>query len=129
MTLRLLLVDDNPPFLEAARRVLEGDGLRVVGVASTTAEAVLRHRRLRPDVTLVDVNLGEENGVELARLLSRADGDEPNWVILISTYPEEDLADVIDAPPGAGFLSKSQLSGSAVRELIERSEAGGGGAV
>jgi len=126
MSLRLLLVDDNPPFLEAARRVLEGDGLRVVGVASTTADAVRRHRQLRPDVTLVDVNLGEENGVELARLLSRADGDEPNWVILISTYPEEDLMDVIDAPAGVGFLSKSRLSGAAVRELVERSEGGGG---
>ena len=126
MSLRLLLVDDNPPFLEAARRVLEGDGLRVVGVASTTAEAVLRHRQLRPDVTLVDVNLGEEDGVELARLLSHTDRDRPHRVILISTYPEEDLMDVIDAPAGVGFLSKSRLSGAAVRELVERSEGGGG---
>ena len=63
MPIRLLIVDDNPEFLKAARRVLEGDGIQVVGVASTTAEAVSKHSKLQPDVTLVDVNLGDEDGV------------------------------------------------------------------
>jgi DNA-binding NarL/FixJ family response regulator len=125
MPLRLLIVDDNEEFLEAARRVLEGDGLRVVGVASTTAEAVARREELRPDVALVDVNLGTESGLDLARLLTDPANGRPTRVIMISTYPEQDLVDLVEAMPAVGFLSKSTLSGAAVQDLIER--AGGGG--
>ena len=95
MPLRLLIVDDNAPFLEAATRALDADGLHVVGVASTTAEALVRERELRPDVVLVDLYLGDESGAELARLLAdRAQGG-PTRVILISTYPPQDLVDLV----------------------------------
>jgi CheY-like chemotaxis protein len=124
MSLSVLIVDDNVPFLEAARRALESDGLRVVGVASSTVEAVIRHRALRPDVVLIDVNLGEESGIELARVLADEVTDPPSRVILISTYPEQDLVELL---PGVGFLSKSRLSGTAVRDLIGRHGADGGG--
>ena len=120
MSLRLLIVDDNAPFLVAATRALEADGLHVVGIASTTAEAMARQRELRPDVILVDVNLGAENGAELARLLTDPAMTGPNQVILISTYPVQDLVDLVEALPGVGFLSKAQLSGSAIRQLIKK---------
>jgi len=123
MSLRLLIVDDNAPFLAAATRALEADGLQVVGVASTTAEALARDQELQPDVVLVDVNLGGEDGAELARLLASPAGTGPNRVIMISTYPPQDLVDLVEALPGVGFLPKSQLSGSAVRELVEQYEA------
>jgi DNA-binding NarL/FixJ family response regulator len=54
-----LIVDDNPGFLEAARTLLEQEGLQVVGVASTGAEAVQRAAELHPDVTLVGIDLIE----------------------------------------------------------------------
>ena len=127
MSLRLLIVDDNAPFLEAATRALEADGLQVVGVASTTAEALARDQELQPDVVLVDVNLGGENGAELARLLVTPATTGSNRVIMISTYPAQDLVDLVETLPGVGFLPKSQLSGSAVRELLGRHEGGGSG--
>ena len=58
----------------------------VVGVASTSAEALRLFEELRPDVTLVDINLGGESGFELAEQLHRAGGSSPSPVILISTH-------------------------------------------
>ena len=73
MPLRCLLVDDNDAFLEAARVLLERQGIQVAGVASNIAGALRQARALHPDVILVDIGLGEESGFELARLLA-ADG-------------------------------------------------------
>ena len=68
--MRCLLVDDNEAFVETARRVLEPDGVRVAGTASTIGEALLRASELQPDVVLVDIMLGDENGFDLARRLA-----------------------------------------------------------
>jgi DNA-binding NarL/FixJ family response regulator len=114
--LRCLIVDDNAGFLKAAAALLEREGIRVVGVASNGAEALTRARELRPDVILVDIALGAESGLELARRLVDADPDGAR-VILISTHAEADFADLIDATPVAGFVPKSKLSASAVRLL------------
>ncbi len=118
MPLRLLIVDDNPHFLQAARDLLEREGMSVVGVASTSSEALERIEELRPDVTLVDVDLGEESGFELAQRLVKACDGAPPPVLLISTYAEEDLRDLIETSPTVGFLSKSELSGTAIRRLL-----------
>jgi DNA-binding response OmpR family regulator len=56
--LRCLIVDDSPRFLHAARGLLERQGIRVVGVASTSAEALQQATVLRPDLALLDINLG-----------------------------------------------------------------------
>jgi CheY-like chemotaxis protein len=113
--LRCLVVDDSPRFLDAARGLLERQGVRVVGVASTSAEALRRVAELRPDVTLVDIDLGGESGLELARRLHRA-GPAP--VILISTHAEQDYAELIAASPAIGFLPKTALSADAIRDLL-----------
>jgi CheY-like chemotaxis protein len=67
MQLRVLIVDDNEAFLDAARALLERQGLSVVGVASTSADALERAEQLQPNVMLVDITLGDESGFELAR--------------------------------------------------------------
>jgi DNA-binding NarL/FixJ family response regulator len=113
--LRILIVDDSRHFLDAARGALEQDGISVVGVASTITEARRLARELRPDGILVDIDLGDEDGLDLARQLAAADAAP---VVLISAYPESELADVIAASPAIGFVSKSQLSASAVSRLI-----------
>jgi DNA-binding NarL/FixJ family response regulator len=118
MMLRCLLVDDSPRFLAAARGLLEREGIAVVGVASTSAEALQRTRELRPDVTLVDIDLGGESGLELAGRLHREAGPAPAPVILVSTHAEEDYAELIAASPAVGFLSKSTLSAGAIHELL-----------
>jgi CheY-like chemotaxis protein len=116
--LRLLIVDDNEPFLEVARALLEREGLSVVGVASTTVDALARAEELRPDVVLVDITLAEESGFELARRLVGDDCGGPA-VILISTHAQEDFADLIVECPACGFLPKSELSADAVQRRLD----------
>jgi CheY-like chemotaxis protein len=120
MTLRCLLVDNNPRILEATRHLLEHEGITVVGVASTSAEALQRAEELRPDVTLVAMDLGSESGLELARRLHHQATMAPSPAILISTHAKEDFADLIAASPAIGFLPKLAVSGSAIRDLLAR---------
>jgi DNA-binding NarL/FixJ family response regulator len=118
MTLRCLIVDDNERFLQVARASLDGHELEVVGTARTIAEALEQTEVLRPDVVLVDVSLGDESGFDLARDLVASFPDLHSRVVLISTRAEEDLIDLIATSPAIGFLSKSRLSPSAVREMV-----------
>jgi DNA-binding NarL/FixJ family response regulator len=114
-----MIVDDSGRFLAAARNLLEREGVEVVGVAATAAEALKVAEQLRPDVALVDVDLGEESGFDVAqRLVEAAEGS----VVLISSYAERDFADLIAASPAVGFLSKSELSGQSIREILGRTE-------
>jgi DNA-binding NarL/FixJ family response regulator len=121
MELRVLIVDDNEPFLEAASVLLRREGVQVVGVATTSAETLRQATLLLPDVVLVDIMLGPESGFELARLL-----DEDGWsvhgaVILVSTHAEADLVDLLGESPAIGFLPKSELSADAIRRIVSAS--------
>ncbi len=116
--LRCLIVDDSRHFLDAARGLLERQGIGVVGVASTGAQALRQADELGPDVTLVDLDLGGESGFEVARRLQQNSGRPRVPVILISTHAEQDYADLIAASPAIGFLSKPALSADAIRELL-----------
>jgi CheY-like chemotaxis protein len=115
MALRCLIVDDSPRFLDAARGLLEREGVTVVGVASSGAEALQRVTDLRPDVTLVDIDLGGQSGFEVVRRLNL---ETKICAILISTHAEEDYADLIAASPALGFLPKTTLSAGAIHELL-----------
>jgi CheY-like chemotaxis protein len=116
--LRCLIVDDSAGFLVAARSLLEREGIAVVGVASTGAELLQRAEELEPDVILLDIGLGEESGFDLARRLAGKTPSGPPSVILISTRSGDDLADLIEASPAVGFLSKLDLSAKAIRDLL-----------
>jgi DNA-binding NarL/FixJ family response regulator len=117
--IRCVIVDDNQSFLEAARAFLERDGLIVSGVASTCAEALRQVETLHPEVVLVDISLGEESGLDLARRLVEDELVVGAAVVLISTRAEEDVADLIAESPAAGFLPKEELSASAIRRIID----------
>ena len=119
VALGVLIVDDSWLFLEAARDRLEREGLRFVGVAATSAEALRRAEDLRPDVVLVDVVLGEESGFELARRLAAHHRDGGPTVILISTYSAADFAGPIAESPAAGFLPKREVSAEAIRRILD----------
>jgi DNA-binding NarL/FixJ family response regulator len=122
VALRCLIVDDNREFLAVARNLLEQEGINVVGVASSSTEAIQQAKELRPDVILVDVYLGEESGLDLALLLDDAAYGIESTVILVSTYADADLADVVAASPAVGFLSKSDLSGRAIHATLGLTE-------
>jgi DNA-binding NarL/FixJ family response regulator len=119
MTLSCVLVDDSPAFVAAARNLLEGEGIRVLGAAGNGADAVRLTAELRPDVLLVDIDLGAESGLELATRLARSAGPAPPPVILISTHAEEDYADLIAESPAVGFVHKAGLSAAAIHRLLD----------
>jgi DNA-binding NarL/FixJ family response regulator len=116
--LRCLIVDDNVRFREELRGLLEEEGMEVVGTAACAADAVQQVDKLRPDVVLVDIDLGAESGFDLARrLMDEANGATP-YVILISTHDETEFADLIEASPASGFLAKTDLTAPAIQRII-----------
>jgi two-component system, NarL family, nitrate/nitrite response regulator NarL len=123
--LRCVIVDDNADFLDVASRLLERGGVAIVGVASTTAEALSRTEELRPDVTLVDVHLGAESGFELARQLHSDHGRANPAVILTSASPEQEFSAMLAASPALGFVRKGALSAGEIRRLVDTRVDGG----
>jgi DNA-binding NarL/FixJ family response regulator len=119
MPLRCLIVDDNANFREEMRGLLVEQGLDVVGGAGSAAEATRQIAELRPDVALIDIDLGGESGFELARRL----GEDPGraavpHLILISTHDEGEYADLIGASSAIGFLAKVDLSAATIRRTL-----------
>jgi DNA-binding NarL/FixJ family response regulator len=116
--LRALIVDDNASFLAICRALLDGPDLSVVGGAATAAEALERVEQLRPDLVLLDIDLGEDSGIELARQLADQGGSAAPKMILISAYAAEDYVDIVEQSPALGFIPKSDLSLPAITELL-----------
>jgi CheY-like chemotaxis protein len=119
VSLRVLIVDDNASFLDAAAAVLRREGASEVTVASTSAQALREAARLPLDVVLVDISLGLESGFELARRLVEQSHDGERPVILISTHAEADFADLIAESPARAFLAKDALSANALRRILD----------
>jgi DNA-binding NarL/FixJ family response regulator len=117
---RCLLVDDNGAFVETARLLLAREGVVVAGTASSIADAVRQVSELRPDVVLVDIALGDENGFDLARRLAADATGGAMVVIMISTRGGADYADMVADSPAAGFLSKDELSAAAIQRILGR---------
>jgi len=124
MPLTCLIVDDSLEFFEAVTQLLAGDGVRVVGFAATSDEAVKEALALRPDVALVDVDLGAESGFDVARLLAGLPGGGPP-IVLISAESGSELAELVDASGARGFVSKTDLSGDTIRTILDHSGARG----
>ena len=116
--MRCLIVDDSPAMLEAASRLLQREGICVVGVASNSADALRLLKELRPDVALLDIQLGEESGLDLAHRVARLDEGPQTPSILISVHPESEFAALIAASPAAGFVHKKDLSATAIHSVL-----------
>jgi DNA-binding NarL/FixJ family response regulator len=119
MPLRCLIVDDNASFREEMGGLLAEQGLDVVAGAGSGAEAFRQIAELRPDVALIDIDLGEESGLELARWVRERPGHAAvPHVILISTHDETEYADLIEASSAIGFLAKTDLSAATIRQML-----------
>jgi len=119
MPLRCLVVDDNPALLDSLRALLEREGLIVAATATNSADALRRLEEERPDVALVDIDLGTESGFDLVGEIQRNHSEACPATILISAHSGSDFADLIAASPALGFLSKSELTGAGVLGLMK----------
>jgi DNA-binding NarL/FixJ family response regulator len=119
MPLRCLIVDDNASFRDEMQALLEEQGVDVVGSAASAAETLQQIAELRPDVALIDIDLGGESGLALARLLwQEASRTAVPKVILISTHDESEYADLIEASSAVGFLAKTDLSAATIGRIL-----------
>ena len=119
MPLRCLIVDDNASFRVEMGGLLLEEGLDVVGGAGSAAEARGQIAELRPDVALIDIDLGRDSGLALARQLREEPGQGAvPHLILISTHDGAEYADLIEASAAVGFVAKIDLSAATIRQML-----------
>jgi CheY-like chemotaxis protein len=114
---RILIVDDQLRFRATARRWLARGGFDVVGEAADGADALEAAARLRPDVVLLDVQLPDTDGFEIAARLALS-GDPPT-VVLTSSRAAADFGDLVARSEARGFIPKAELSGPALAALLD----------
>ena len=90
----------------------------MVAVATSSADGLQRVNDLRPDVTLVDIDLGEDSGFDLVERLHGNGSGTAVPTILISTHAEEDFAELVAASPALAFIPKAALSGATIRDIL-----------
>ena len=118
MPIRCLIVDDNTCFRHEMGGLLTEQGLEVVGGAASAAQALQQIAELRPDVALIDIDLGRDSGLTLATRLGETPGPAVPDVILISTHDERAFAELIERSSALGFLPKTELSAPAIRRML-----------
>jgi two-component system, NarL family, invasion response regulator UvrY len=112
MSVRVLIVDDQAPFRDVARTVVElTDGFEVVGEVETGEDSVASARELQPDLVLMDVNLPGMSGLEATReILADVAAGRPVVVLVLSTYEADEYAPRAAEAGASGFISKSDFS-------------------
>lgn len=118
MSTTALVVDDHAGFRTSARFLLEMEGFEVVGEAADGASAVQAVEQLRPDLVLLDVQLPDAQGYDVARQIFER-GLNPR-IVLISSRDESDYGDNVRTSGAVGFLNKAELSGDRLRALLEK---------
>jgi DNA-binding NarL/FixJ family response regulator len=114
----ILIVDDDPRFRTQARHLLASDGFVVIGEAVDGASGLEAARALQPDFVLLDIGLPDIEGFEVAMAL--AVNEPPPWVVLTSSRDARAYGRRLTNGHAVGFLPKEQLSGAAIRALVDR---------
>jgi DNA-binding NarL/FixJ family response regulator len=112
---RIVIVDDDPSFLATVRLLLEAEGFLVVGEALNGMDGVAAAAELDPDIVLVDVNLPDIDGFEVAERL--AGGTAP--VVLTSIRAVTDFGDLVETSGAQAFISKAEISGEALARILD----------
>jgi DNA-binding NarL/FixJ family response regulator len=112
----VLIVDDHADFRRSARAMLEVEGFSVVGEAADGARALAILTTLHPDVVLLDVQLPDADGFEIAGLL--AAGADPPVVVLVSSRDADSYGHRLTEAAVRGFIAKSELSGASLAAVL-----------
>lgn len=112
-----LIVDDHPAFRASARTLLQDEGFEVVGEAEDGRSGVELARALDPDLVLLDVVLPDLSGLDVAEQLAGGHSK----VVLVSSRRSDDFGARFRQAPVLGFISKDDLSGAVLVQLLEES--------
>ncbi len=112
----VLIVDDHPSFRASARRLLEAEGFNVVGEAADGHDAITAALELKPDLILLDVQLPDLDGFEVAGRLAAL--GVPSAVVLTSSRNAAEYGPIIAETPMRGFIPKAELSGAVLTDLL-----------
>lgn len=118
MNMTTLIVDDHAGFRASARILLEMEGFHVVGEACDGDEAVKAAEALRPELVVLDVQLPDTEGFDVAREI--IDRGLANRIVLVSSRDEADYGDSIRCSGALGFVTKADLSGAALRAVLAK---------
>ncbi len=116
MATTVLIVDDHPSFRSSARTLLEDEGYAVVGEAENGVQALSAVAELHPDLVLLDVQLPDFDGFEIATRLKR--NGSPS-VVLVSSRDADDFGTMVVECGALGFIPKAELSGEALQRLMK----------
>jgi DNA-binding NarL/FixJ family response regulator len=113
---RVLIADDHSGFRRAATELMTAEGFEVLGCAVDGRSALQMTADLRPDLLLLDVQLPDMSGFEVARRLAAA--NDPTAIVLISSRDRSDYGGELEISPVNGFITKSDLSGSLIARML-----------
>ena len=114
----VLIVDDHPSFRANARALLEAEGFAVVGEAADGESALRAVDELSPELVLLDVQLPDLDGFEIARRLTNGGGGGGPAVVLVSSRDGSDFGPLVERSGARGFIPKAELSGAALSALL-----------
>jgi DNA-binding NarL/FixJ family response regulator len=117
MSRTVLIVDDHAAFRSAARALLEASGFEVLGEASDGASALVAATALKPELIVLDVQLPDIDGFEVAHRLA-IESDPAPAVVLVSSRAASSYRRRLAETPALGFIAKSDLSGAALSDLL-----------
>lgn len=114
---RVLIIDDHPAFRAQARALLSAAGYEVVGEAADGASGMRVARDVSPDVVLLDIQLPDTTGFDVACQVGG--WQDPPAIVLISSRDASDYGRRLERSCARGFIAKAELSARTLANVLE----------
>jgi two-component system response regulator EvgA len=116
--MKVLIVDDHPSFRSAARLLLEHEGFEVIGEAADGMTGIKATTELHPDLVLLDVNLPDLDGFDVATRITAAEHDAMPKIVMTSSRDSREFGSLVGASGASGFVPKGELSAARIHALL-----------